>query len=88
MKITSEMLDELNKELENMNLSFRYKFNDYGLNPSITITPINMSCIDSFILNVTNEFYAWLEVWFKNRGIELIHNNTRSTFWSKNGWNE
>ena len=52
------------------------------------ITLPSLKYIDSFIINPTNEFYDWLELWFKIKGIELSYNNTRSIIWSKSGWDK
>ena len=45
-----------------------------------------MNGVDSFIINPTKDFFNWLELWFKTKGIELNYNNDRSIMWSKNGW--
>ena len=89
MKITKEITIELNNELSIKGCPFRYEFNDeiYNANnPAIKITLPSMSCVSSFIINPTREFFAWLELWFKVRGIEIDCNNDGSVLWSKNGW--
>lgn len=90
MKITEEMVMELNKELENKGCSFRYEYDKNGFtgNPHIKITLPSMNCVGSFIINVTKEFLDWLELWFKARGVELTCNNDGSILWSKNGWQD
>ena len=88
MKITNEMVVELNNELANKGYPFRYEYSkiaDSG-NPHIKITLPNMNGVDSFIINPTKDFFNWLELWFKTKGIELNYNNDRSIMWSKNGW--
>lgn len=88
MKITKEMVMELNNELAIKGCPFRYSFNEVGHsgNPYIEIALPSMNCVDSFIINPTKEFFDWLELWFKLKGIELNCNNTGSILWSKNGW--
>lgn len=90
MKITNEMTMELNNELAQKGCPFRYEYSDatYSGNPQIKITLPSMSCVSSFIINPTREFFNWLELWFKVRGIELGHNNDGSILWSKSGWDE
>ena len=88
MKITREMAIELNNELAVKGCPFRYEYDEakYSGNPQISISLPNMNCVDSFIINPTKEFFDWLELWFKTKGIELSCNNTGSVLWSKNGW--
>lgn len=88
MKITKEMVMELNNELANKGCPFRYEYDETGYagNPHIEIALPSMSCVDSFIINPTKEFFDWLELWFKVKGIELSCNNTGSILWSKNCW--
>ena len=90
MKISREMVVELNHELANKGCPFRFKFtSNYGnSNPQMEITLPSLKYIDSFIINPNNEFYDWLELWFKIKGIELSYNNTRSIIWSKSGWDK
>lgn len=83
MKITREMVMELNDELSVKGCPFRYKFTNNVIVSSMEITLPSMSCVDSFIINPTREFFDWLELWFKIKyDIELRSNNTRSTLWS------
>lgn len=88
MKITKQMVVQLNSELENMNCPFRYEYyeSDCSNNPHMRITLINMNCVDSFIINPTKDFFDWLKKWFESKGIELSCNNDGSILWSKNGW--
>jgi hypothetical protein len=89
MKITREMTIELNSELAAMGCSFRYDYIDDERNPKIIITLPSEKYVNSFIINVTREFYDWLELWFKTKGIdELFYNNDGSVIWSKSGWRE
>lgn len=88
MKITKEMVMELNNELVNKGCPFRYEYNeaDYSGNPHMKITLPSMSCVNSFIINPTKEFFNWLQLWFEVKGIELSCNNDGSIIWSKSGW--
>jgi hypothetical protein len=90
MKITNEMVMELNNELAVKGCPFRYEYDEAGCsgNTHIKVTLSSMSCIDSFIINPTREFFDWLELWFKVKGIELSYNNDGSILWSKSGWDE
>lgn len=88
MKITKEMVMELNNELANKGCPFRYEYNEAGYsgNPHMKITLPSMSCVNSFIINQTKEFFNWLQLWFEVKGIELSCNNDGSIIWSKSGW--
>ena len=88
MKITQEMVMELNNELINKGCPFRYEYekNTTSGNPRIKITLPSMSCVSSFIINPEREFFDWLKLWFKIRGIKLCFNNDGSICWSKDGW--
>ena len=52
------------------------------------ITLSSMNCVDSFIIYPTDEFFDWLELWFKLKGVELGYNNDGSIMWSNNGWGD
>lgn len=86
MRLTKEMVVDLNNELAVKGCPFRYEFQEsvgVGI-PSMEITLPNMNYVDSFIINVTREFLEWLELWFKTKyNVELNCNNTGSVFWSK-----
>ena len=88
MKITREIVMELNNELVNKGCPFRFEYVEakYFGNPHMKITLPSMSCVDSFIINPTEEFFDWLVLWFQAKGIELSYNNDGSILWSKNGW--
>jgi hypothetical protein len=65
-----------------------YKFQEdttIGENPMIKLTLTDMSFVDNCILNMTNEFYNYVENFFAEYGIKLTYNNTRSIAWS-NDW--
>lgn len=87
MKITQEMVMELNNELINKGCPFRYEYenNTTSGNPHIKITLPSMNYVSSFIINPEREFFDWLKLWFKIRGIELYFNNDGMICWSKNG---
>ena len=87
-KITFEMVVDLNERLAILGCPFRYKYDEQGClgNPEIHITLLSTTMVQSFIVNPTEEFFDWLEAWFKTKGIELGCNNDRSIMWSKNGW--
>ena len=90
MKITNEMVTELNKELVNKGCPFRYEYDEAGYkgNPHIKITLPSMNCVDSFIINPTKEFFNWLELWFRLKGVILGRNNDGGIMWSNNGWSD
>ena len=88
MKITEEMVMELNNELANKGCVFRYELAhlQHDVNPTMKAVLVSMNNVDSFIINITDDFFMWLRLWFKVKGIELAWNNTRDIFWSRSGW--
>ena len=85
MKITREMVMELNNELAFKGCPFRYEYEGATEIPHMEIALPNMNCVSSYIINVTKDFLEWLELWFKTKyGIELICNNDGSILWAKN----
>lgn len=90
MKISKEMVYQLNNHLKSKGYPFRYKYDESLIsgNPHIQITLESTLGVDSFIINPTKEFFEWLEGWFMQYGIELSCNNDGSIIWSKSGWEE
>lgn len=94
-KFTNEMVDILNELLGDMFCGFRFELvtkdleGDILSNPHMHIVPISSRFIESYIFNLANSFYEWLETTCKTRwGITVIYNNTRSCIWSKDGWDD
>ena len=91
MKITQDMVTVFNQKLKEIDCSFKLKFEENGLatgNTTCQIVPANNKFISSSIINMTDEFYEFLEKFFAERGIELTYNNDGSIFWSKSGWKD
>ena len=86
MKITNEVVTER----VNKGCPFRYEYDEAGYtrNPHMKITLSSINCIDSFIINPTKDFFDWLELWFKLKGVQLGRNNDGSIMWSNNGWSD
>lgn len=87
--ITVEMVEEFNKVLDELNCSFKYRIieddNDFitGITSIERVMKTN-AFISSAVINVTDEFYAFMISYFKNHfGIKLSFNNTGSICWSK-----
>ena len=88
-KFTKEIVDVLNELLGDMNCAFRYELdtNDISGNPHVRIVPMSNQFVESYVFNLTKDYYEWLENLCKSKwGITLSYNNTRSTLWSKEGW--
>lgn len=88
MKITKEMVNELNSKLEENGSVVIFEFKDDGphsLNPMIKLRLKNMTFVESFVLNMTKEFYNYVGNFFAKYNIELDYNNTYSVAWS-NDW--
>ena len=86
MKITAEIIQHLNKTLNELGVGFIYKFNgNSSISPTATIAVKDngLGLVDSSIINCTNAYYDWLEKWFLEMyQIKIIFNNTRSIIWS------
>ena len=70
MKITREMVIELNNELVIKGCPFRYEYEgetEYSRIPHMEIALPNMNCVSSYIINVTKDFLEWLDIWFKTK---------------------
>ena len=84
-KITREMAEHLNKILKEMGVGFGYVYEDETTNaPTIRIVVAdNMGWVTSSIVNCTDNYYVWLNDWFKdNYDITLCYNNTGNIIWS------
>lgn len=70
------MVTEFNNELALKGCPFRYEYDEYGTsgNSQIKITLPSMNSVDSFTINPTRDFFDWMGLWFKNKGIELSCN--------------
>ena len=73
MKITEDMVTVFNQTLENLNCSFRLKFeNGMCGNGQCVVVPSNNMFIHSSIINLTEEFYEVLEDFFSKRASCII----------------
>ena len=81
--ITKELVMELNMELAAKGCPFRYEYRNYPPTPDMRITLTSMNGVDSFIINVTSEFFEWLEMWLKLKlpGFKPKCNNTGNIIW-------
>ena len=82
--ITQNMLDNLNQALKNENAPFIYEWSD--ISGCIMRTLPKHKFIGNFtpIISVTEEFYQWIDTWFKETyDIELSYNNDGSICWAK-----
>jgi len=86
-KITKEMVNKLNDELNNLGVGFIYELYDEDtIFPYIKITvkdkPKWINVCDVYC---TDEYFKWLENWFTtNYNITLVYNNTGMIIWSNN----
>lgn len=62
MKITKEMVMNLNIELAIKGCPFRYKFVDDMIISSMEITLPSMNCVDSFIVNPTKRIFRLVKI--------------------------
>ena len=83
--ITKDILDDFNNELIAQGCSFKYVFmNNDESNPSIMRVMKTDKFVDNAIINVTDEFYAFMDNFFmSNYGIKICYNNTGSISWAE-----
>lgn len=88
MRITKEMVRELNAELKKSGCAFKYEIvKEVLANTVIERVPMSKKYISSSIINCTDEFYAYLNAFFRKKGIEkLEYNNTGDRCWSADGF--
>ena len=86
MKITKEICNKFNQALRDKGVGFYYVFeNEDTRAPIMKVAVIDNSLdwVDSSIVNLTDEYFKFLENWFiTNYGITIRYNNTRSIIWS------
>ena len=83
MNITVKLVNELNNELAAKGCVFRYKFEIYDCtkHPQLHLVLVNSTYVESFIINPTKEYFDWLILWFKIRGITISGNNDGTILW-------
>lgn len=88
MKITKEMVKKFNGVLKALGCVFKLdlKSTAEGGNTQCEIVPFDNQFLKSAILNPTDEFYEILEKYFSKYEIKLHYNNTKTIFWSVDGW--
>lgn len=84
--ITQMMVDEFNQDLAQSGAIFRLKLDDdqVSIQPASNIWLYRGGYNGASIINLSDEFYHYLEVFFtkKDASIQLRYNNTRSIFWA------
>lgn len=80
--INLQILGEFNslmRRIHGANISL--EFGDKIINQTFKIVLTNNKFIDDYIINLSEDFYKLLILHFKNHGINIKFNNTRTTFW-------
>jgi hypothetical protein len=85
--ITQEMIHEFNQDLAQSGAIFRLRKDERNLvsiQPSNSIWLYRGGCDGACIINLSDEFYCYLETFFtkKDDTIKIHYNNTRSVFWA------
>ena len=88
MKITKEMVKEFNGALKALGCIFKLDLKSMtgDSNTQCEIVAFDNQFLESAIFNPTDEFYEILEKYFSNYEIKLHYNNTKTIFWSIDGW--
>jgi hypothetical protein len=93
-KFTKEMTDILNEMLSDKWCIIRFKLETKDINgeelynPHLKIVPAIETFIDSYIFNLNERFYIWLEQFCKDRwNVTLSYNNTKNIIWTNEGFN-
>ncbi len=76
--ITQDMLDELNNELSDSIIMLKLR-DDHVVDFVLR----NTRRVDSYIINLEDETHEMVQKYFKDKGIEIMYNNTRSCFWAR-----
>lgn len=86
-KLTKNIVQNLNKQLEFMGCGWHYELSDENTYAPKARRMVNEGCKDfiySSIINVTPTYMNWLVGWMKvNHNIDITFNNTAEIFWSK-----
>lgn len=84
MKITQEMLDEVNAHLKSEGCVFKLEIIEDVGNPIVELVPLSFKYIrNRHCFYPTKEFLVWLEKFFKKKGIELSYINDGANMRSK-----
>lgn len=81
--ITDTMLNDFNKIMFDRKSIVRLKRFPGRHNPAIEIVLVDEVFIESFIINMTVEFYEMLIEYFAIYDMQISFNNTMSTFFLK-----
>ena len=85
MQLTKEMVNKFNLFLYDEKVCFRMEYEDNLVLPDMKIIPVTSKFLDSYVLNITEEFREMMYQWFEyNYNIILNCNNTGDIFWSSN----
>lgn len=89
MRITQEMINDLNKILNNKGSNIKLKPNDISSgNPTYKVSLSEDKFLHSYVLNPSKDFFEFVNDYFMDKGIKVVYNNNGNTFWSHDGWNE
>lgn len=81
--IEEKDIEDLNEILKSMNCAFKFAFSKSAImSTTIEIVPTSNVFIDSSIININDKGYYFIRGFFRKRGINITHNNTRSIFWA------
>ena len=79
--ITTEMVEEFNRNMENRNSIIRlYKSGSYAVDIKLILD--SFLKMEEQVINPTKEFYDYLQQFFKQKGVTIRFNNTWSCFWA------
>ena len=84
-KLTKNIVEDLNKQLELMGCGWHYEFSDGDTYAPKMTVEVNGSkeFVYSSIINTTKTYDEWLYGWMKTYyGIDLRFNNTGSICWA------
>lgn len=96
MIITKEIVDEFNEMLLKEGCIFKLELIEMSeaypehklYNPEMKLVPANDKYLwnpSRLTIEVNNEFYKYMELFFQSKGIELEYNELGSRMWSKYG---
>lgn len=81
IKLTQEIIDELNDYLNSRGYCFNFFFDDRYSNGIVNSYLKNAAGLDSYIINIDSSILKEISDWFKRRELKIRWNNTCSIFW-------
>lgn len=80
-KITTDMIDELNKQFESAGSIIRIRPSEVDPDRTFKVAIVSEKYVDGFNIYLDDEGRSLVIDFFRRYGIKLSWNNTRTIFW-------